>query len=62
MDAITIICDVCGQSAVIHKVRYKYIERKTSAGSVEHILSETQRDIECPACGARTQVENHREH
>jgi hypothetical protein len=62
MDAITIICDVCGQSAVIHKVRYKYVERKTPSGEIEHILRETQRDVECPSCGMHTQVESHREH
>lgn len=62
MDPITIICEVCGQSAVIHKVRYKYIERKTTFGQIEHILRETQRDVECPVCGMRTQMEDHRDH
>lgn len=62
MDAITITCEICGQTAVIHKVRYKYVERKLpSSSTVDHILRETQRDIECSSCGMRTQVETHRE-
>jgi len=63
MDAITITCEVCGQTAVIHKVRYKYVERKLpSSSAVDHVLHETQRDIECPNCGMRTQIEACRDH
>jgi DNA-directed RNA polymerase subunit RPC12/RpoP len=33
-----------------------------SSEAVDHILSETQRDIECPHCGMRTQIEPHRDY
>jgi predicted RNA-binding Zn-ribbon protein involved in translation (DUF1610 family) len=62
MDPITITCDACGQTAIIHRVRYKYVENARSGGAaIDHVLRETQRDIECPVCGARTQTERHRE-
>jgi hypothetical protein len=62
MDPVTITCEICGQTAVIHKVRYKYVERKIDQSHlVEHILRETQRDLECPLCGMRTQSEVHRD-
>jgi hypothetical protein len=62
MAPITITCEICGQSALIHKVRYKYVERESNpCGLVDHVLREVQRDIECPHCGMRTQTESHRE-
>jgi hypothetical protein len=61
MDPITTTCDVCGQAAIIHRVRYKYVESaRPGGGPVDHVLRETQRDIECPVCGTRTQTEHYR--
>jgi hypothetical protein len=60
MQAIMTPCDACGRDAVIHKVRYKYSVDKPPGESTErHTLRETHRDIECPQCGMRTQVEVH---
>jgi Zn finger protein HypA/HybF involved in hydrogenase expression len=62
MEPITITCEVCGETAIIHKVRYKYVEQAPLDGRpAEHILRETQRDVECPKCGMRTQIERHRD-
>jgi hypothetical protein len=58
MDAETITCGVCGQMAFVHKVRYIY-EADGDAGRppLDHVLIEVQRDVECPVCGERTQIE-----
>jgi rRNA maturation protein Nop10 len=60
MQAIMTTCDVCGRDAVIHKIRYKYsVEKPPGQTADNHSLRETHRDIECPHCGMRTQVEVH---
>jgi ssDNA-binding Zn-finger/Zn-ribbon topoisomerase 1 len=60
MQPIMTPCDACGRDAVIHKIRYKYSVEKPSGPAAEnHTLRETQRDIECPQCGMRTQIEVH---
>jgi rubrerythrin len=51
MDPVTVTCNVCGQLALVHSVRYKYDDDDG------HLLRETHSDIECPSCGLRTQVE-----
>jgi len=58
MDAVTIHCDICGTRALVHKVRFEY-EPGRPAPPGQRVLRETQRDIECPNCGRRTQVERH---
>lgn len=61
MDAATINCEVCGQSAYILKARYKYLaDSPNGRPAKEHVLLEIERIIECPQCGTRTQSE--REH
>ncbi|HEX6964142.1 MAG TPA: hypothetical protein VF175_19900 [Lacipirellula sp.] len=53
-------CGACGHDAVIHKVRYKYsVDGPPGQPADKHILRETERDIECPQCGVRTETEIH---
>jgi len=48
----------CGATAVIHEVHYKYAPgEQRSFLEVDRILTEIRRDIDCPRCGFRTQVE-----
>jgi transcription elongation factor Elf1 len=56
MKPITIQCELCGELAVVHCVQFTYNNdgRQTAA---EPLLTETQRQINCPNCGDRTQVE-----
>jgi DNA-directed RNA polymerase subunit RPC12/RpoP len=61
MQPIMTSCDACGRDAVIHKIRYKYsVDGRPGQTAQNHTLIETHRDIECPHCGMRTQVEVHR--
>jgi DNA-directed RNA polymerase subunit RPC12/RpoP len=58
MHSHTTRCGACGQNAVIHKVRYKYsVEGPPGQLADKHVLRETERDIECPHCGFRTDIE-----
>jgi hypothetical protein len=58
MEPVTIICDACGQTAYVQRVRYKYrAEGDGLRPAEEHVLVEIQRDVECPTCGERTQIE-----
>ena len=60
MQPIMTPCDACGRDAVIHRIRYQYSVEKTSGQTVDnHTLCETHREIECPHCGMRTQIEVH---
>lgn len=58
MDPVTVTCNVCGQPALVHSVRYNYtMDGPHQPFADRHILRETHSDIECPSCGLRTQVE-----
>jgi hypothetical protein len=58
MDPVMITCDVCGQTAMVHRIRYKYrANAKEGALADEHVLIEKDRLIECPKCGTRSQIE-----
>ena len=58
MKAVVVKCDQCGASTVVNNIRYKYREDgKPGLPAAEHVLVAIERDIECPACGPRTQVE-----
>ena len=58
MEPVMITCDVCGQTATVHRIRYKYkATANDGAPADEHILTEKDRLIECPQCGTRHQIE-----
>jgi endogenous inhibitor of DNA gyrase (YacG/DUF329 family) len=58
MEPVTVKCDQCGASTFVHNVRYKYREDgKPGLAAAEHVLVAIERDIECPVCGRRTQLE-----
>jgi ribosomal protein L32 len=59
MDPVTVTCEECGQAAIVHRVRYKYVEDGPATFADRHVLREIQREIECPACGMRTQSEQY---
>lgn len=58
MDAVTITCEVCGQSAYVLKASYKYqAEGLEGMPPKEHVLQSIERIIDCPLCGTRTQIQ-----
>jgi Zn finger protein HypA/HybF involved in hydrogenase expression len=58
MEPLSVTCDQCGQTAIVHSVRYRYEEDgKSRKPFTDHVLLETQWKIECPACGMRMQIE-----
>jgi hypothetical protein len=67
MRARTITCEavgadgaLCGETAVVHMIHYVYgVSSDSNARGFNHVHRETHYDIECPACGLRTQVVCH---
>ena len=57
MEPITITCELCGQPAFVLKARYKYQgDGADGRPAKEHVLTEIQRELECPHCGMRMQT------
>jgi hypothetical protein len=58
MDKSVIACDVCGAAVIVLHVVPVYASKMFDGkgGAFQHTLTETHYDIECPACGPRTQV------
>jgi hypothetical protein len=62
MEPVMITCELCGQDAFVHKARYRYrAESSNGRPANEHVLLEVQRQVECPTCGMRTQVQTENE-
>jgi hypothetical protein len=55
MEPFTIICEKCGQSAIVHSVRYLYEEGTIGSPQTDGRPVNTELEIECPKCGKRTQ-------
>jgi len=58
MEPVVVTCDKCGSDALVHHVRYHH---RDGAGpdvpAAEHVLLSVERELECPVCGQRIQVE-----
>jgi hypothetical protein len=66
MQPATIICDnmrptaaPCGETALVHGVRYIYAPAGAGASAAAPVLREAQFLIDCPRCGKRTQIERY---
>jgi hypothetical protein len=61
MDPVTITCEVCGQAAIVLTARYKYVgDGPEGRPAEEYVLTEIERQVDCPKCGVRTQSERER--
>ncbi|RIK80516.1 MAG: hypothetical protein DCC67_09245 [Planctomycetota bacterium] len=58
MAPVTVTCELCGERAFVHRVRYTYrADGEPGRPADEHVLVEIVRDVQCPNCGAHTQIE-----
>ena len=65
MEPMTIVCNAqkpggtwCGQPAIVHKAEYELdTGGYDSPSGIRYTLRTAVYEIECPACGRRTQVE-----
>jgi hypothetical protein len=49
---------LCGATAVVHEVHYRYDVATSLALGGARVLTEIRSDIQCPRCGYRTQLES----
>jgi hypothetical protein len=49
----------CAEIATVKPIRRVFQKRESNSGQVEHVLTETHYNIDCPKCGSRTLIERH---
>ena len=58
VSAKTIVCDVCGESAIVHSIHYQYDRQSWPTADVDqYILAASMYQLSCPNCGDRVQTE-----